>query len=354
MKLSNFSRCQWGLMLALATGLTTTGCRSAGGWKMPGTSMFASREPDAATLVGRDDVPELPVSPASKYSPDNIASVGTKPNSSTTTPTTGGAYGFPAQTVSTPKAGLAAAANGYQTGPYQVGGAGSTAANTAGLTTGTAGGTTSGYPGTYGGSYGGASSQPNVELPKSVTGALAQAQAAMPSYPSSYGNSTPSYNGTGGYGPAPETTAAAPPSASTQYPGYPTSPTYNPTASMSAAVAAAPAIPSPSGLLPSVTVGSRTEATLTIPPMSGANANTASYNSGTTTSISPQPSSAYQGATTLGGFTPGTTGRSTTYDFSPGANNTSAASGTAQPATTNTLPPNTATLPGYQSSPSLR
>jgi hypothetical protein len=320
MKITSFSKIKLGMTLAILASLSLTGCRSGGTWRMPGASMFAaSREPDAATLAGRTKesemaAPDLPVSPASKYSPDSIASVGTRPSTPPST-TTASAYGFPAQTVAAPKTSLAASANGYQTGPYQVGGTANTTAsnaipNTAGLATGIA---SPGYPSTYGGSYSGTTSAPDIGLPKSVTGALADAASSMPSYASTNGTSTPTYSGSGGYGPNSPTLPSAP-SPTSAYAGYPSS-----TLGMPASTANTGQYPGPTDQLPAY------PALPEIPTGQVAGSQPAS--------------SAYQGTTTLGGYTPGTTGRSTTYNFGPTATTNSATSPVGS------LPPNTATSP---------
>lgn len=347
MKMNSFYSGKLGITLAVVASLTLSGCRSGGAWRMPGASMFASsREPDAATLAGKDAamaVPELPVSPASKYSPDSIASVGARPasptaGSSSTASTTAGAYGFPAQTVASPKTGLAATANGYQTGPYQMGSASST--STAGLATGSA--TPAGYPNPYGGSYSGTTTAPDIGLPKSVTGALANAASTMPSYPSSNGTSTPTYSGTGGYGPAATTAQTAPGMGANSYAGYGTAssapasyPTgsypgtpvtgSSPVATASAGGTAATQYPSPS--LPA------------LPAMPNAT-------TGQVAGAQTPASSAYQGATTLsGGYSPGTTGRSTGYNFGPSSTGTTPTAGGTSAAPMSSFPPNTATAP---------
>ncbi len=177
---------------------------------MPGSNMFASsREPDAATLSGKSPekdsgVPELPESPASKYSADNIASVGPRSTTSTSNseatsvpPAATGAYGFTAQTVATPKTGLAAQANGYQTGPYDVSPPAGTAP-TAGLATGPS--SNQSYASPYGGSYTGRTATPDIAIPKSVDGAMANAASAYgpaaPGIPPAYG-AVPAYGATG-------------------------------------------------------------------------------------------------------------------------------------------------------------
>ncbi len=97
-----------------------TGCKGVGSWKMP--KMSWNREPSATTLAGTE-TPKLPESPATKYSPSTIASVG----AGTTPGTTSGnrpdlwIRRQASPNTSTAATGLAAAANNIQSGPYTVG-----------------------------------------------------------------------------------------------------------------------------------------------------------------------------------------------------------------------------------------
>jgi hypothetical protein len=117
-----------------------TGCQS--GWKMPSTSIFPwSKKPSESTLAGSN--PSLtaptaktgsfasgtgtPSSPASNNTPALLSSANTR-----TASPYGGVMGRNQSTIPTasdfttpqanPTAGLAANANGYQTGPYSMGG----------------------------------------------------------------------------------------------------------------------------------------------------------------------------------------------------------------------------------------
>ncbi|MEO8271111.1 MAG: hypothetical protein ABI557_15425, partial [Aureliella sp.] len=178
MKKTLQSRFGWSFLALAALAASTSGCKSAG-FSMPGKNMFSrNRTPDAATLAGNTKAPSLPESPAAKYDPTAIASMGSKP---TSTPT-GSAYGG-----STIQPGQAAMANGYQTGPY------STAPKTTAPSGSVASTASSGaLPSPYGGSYNGSStslSTPStgsptgdVPLPNSVAAALGKGPGTLGSY----------------------------------------------------------------------------------------------------------------------------------------------------------------------------
>ena len=328
-----------GLIFSLAVMSCSTGCKSMGGWKMP--SWF-SRQPDADKLAGGKDT-TTPTSPANKYAPSAIASNVVKPTSpaSTTpgattpssiaskTPPTGMLGNSAASSYSSnnPSGGLAAQANGYTagnnapsytTGPYNTTAGNTTTGNTtagktvSGPTSPNMSGTstsnlavtnptaTSPYGGTYGGSYAGVSSTtaPNTaqgQLPPNLntgyTGATnPTTQPAMPQAQSNLGYSAvptptdyPSLNGGSGYG----------------------SPSYTATASGSSQGSNAPNVAT-GGTVPAV--------------------------------------SAYQSAMPATAYAPGTTGRQSNYNFSPGAS-TAPVTGNLVPASmpnNRYLPPNTA------------
>ncbi|GIX01063.1 MAG: hypothetical protein KatS3mg111_4395 [Pirellulaceae bacterium] len=117
-------------VVSVALTISCTGCRSSG-WKMPGAGLFSwNREPDAATLAGKsaDSELALPEGPASKYTPNAIASTAagspTADAVAQATQEAASAYGYqpsggPAS-ATPPAMGTAAAANGYQTGPYKM------------------------------------------------------------------------------------------------------------------------------------------------------------------------------------------------------------------------------------------
>ncbi len=358
MKISDFSRCRWGLVLTLAVAATASGCRSTS-WKMPGSSFFASREPDAATLAGNTGAPQLPESPATKYSPSSMASVGKQPG--TTSPGSAGQpaagtspYGYTAggtsnpASASAPAGGLAARANGYQTGPYAVGQA-SGSATAAGLAANL--NSAASYPSPYGGSYSGSTGTPNIELPNSVNGALAGAAQAMPGYPAAgtYGSAAaagglPAYPPAAGYNATP-----APAGATVGAGGYASNTTPSgigngPSSQNSLVNYPSPTNPTPgTGTLPP---GSSQASALPYPPLPGAGNGTMNTNPSATL---PPASSAYKGA---GSYSPGTTGRPTSYDFSTTGATTASGSTPVNPSAT--LPPNTASAPGMPNSSLVR
>ncbi len=316
--MSNRAHSQLGwtyLAIALLASFST-GCRS-GQFSMPGKSLFSwSRQPDATTLAGTQ-VPELPQSPAAKYDPTAIASMNSK--SPSTSPAPGSAYGYSPSPANSPTTGLAATANGYQTGPYQVapktneGTAGSSPASA--MAANSAAGTS--LPNPYGGTYSGATTSTttastrsgDIPLPTSVAAALSNGAAAVPAYPS-MGSGLPAYP-----------TNAMPV-------GYASNTAATP-ASQSSYQTAVPEPAVPSIAMPSSTAG----------PALPVFPNFPSASAGTPASMSPsatQPTnSAYVGSTTLDTFSPGSTGRKTSYDFS-GNSSGSGSSSTS-------LPPNTAT-----------
>jgi hypothetical protein len=350
------SRTKLGLsLLALVVvSAPSAGCSSSK-FSMPKMSMFSwNRKPDAATLAGNTQPAGLPVSPAAKYDPSALASTTGKSSTSTT----GSAYGYGAtgngtggalagQTTQPGQSGLAASANGYQTGPYQLApktGAApaTTVASTA--TTGMVPG--GGLPSPYGGTYTGATSgtipgstsKSDVQLPNSVMTALNTGTSASPAGfgstglpalpPATVGGSSTStpalpvgYSSTIGAPTSASTSAYQMPSpsnytgSSTTLPSLPGMQTGSPlgTPTSGANPSGLPAYPNqPSGSAASATLPSST----TLP---------------SSATLPSSTSSAYQGATTLGTFSPGSTGRSTSYDFSGNAGATSSGSTSSLP-----------------------
>jgi hypothetical protein len=313
-KLLNTSNyCRWACVLVT---VTSVGCRSTG--KFTPSFLAWNRAPDAATLAGGSEVPDLPESPASKYTPNAIASVGAKtPSPAAQSPvatTPGSAYGYNPTTASTPNSQLAAAANGYQTGPYELAPqAGSLSSNVTAPNT-----RTGALPSPYGGSASGVGTAPkmaDIALPNSVAGAM-----TVPSTPVGYPNQAagvPDYPSVGQAKPQSTMPMATYPSGAGAT-GYPTStPSFPaiPGTTATSASTSPPAYPS-------------------LPPVAGS-----------ASSAGSAASSAYQGSSTVNRYSPGSTGRSTGYDFSTGS---TAAPSTAVPGST--LPPNTAN----QNSPMLR
>lgn len=313
------------LLAACASGLT--GCKTTS-W-MPGSKLLAwNREPDPTMLASEPAELDYPTSPAKKYEPISVANMG-RP--------TGTAASLAASRAGTPPgSGLAANANGYGS-PY---GGTSASAGATGYPTGpyqTGASSVAGTKSPYGGTYGSAvASQPEVALPNSVANNL----GTPGSYPTSTLGALPGAN---------------PPSGSTAYPtspglptqastvgysngtglGLPTSGTQ-PTSSLP--TAGSPYPTSTAGGLPSAT---DLQASLPNLPVSGSAGGPSLGTSSPNTPTPPATStpsgytapSAYKGATTLGGFSPGTTGRSTGYDFGSGPSKSGSTPG---------LPPNTA------------
>jgi hypothetical protein len=325
MKCRSVTLVRCGFVLTVAALSCTAGCKSVSGWKMP--SLFASREPDADKLAGRV---ETPTSPAEKYTPSAIASK-SPTNTTTNTQTAGGlTSGTTSKNryeTTAPKGGLAAQSNGYQTGPY------TTNTNLANTTnTGSASGiqapvgssnslvstpvgsnSSPGFVSPYGGTYSGigSTSTPNVtpaagQLPLNST----PNSTALGGAPTGYG--IPPYGSNPALG-------TAPVSASASVPDYPSFQSSNVSSSntlpMNASVGAVPAYPS------------------TNPPLTSATA------VATPESVGVAPAaSAYQSALPAGPYAPGTTGRSTNYNFGPPPASTT----TIAPAQNRALPPNTA------------
>ncbi len=312
----------------LAACCAMTGCKSMGNWvpKMPW-----NREPSSATLAG-GNTPKLPESPATKYTPNAIASVGAGTTSSPTSGSKSNIYGNAGQTspgTSGSAPGMAANANGYQnsyqtgpyqTGPYQTGNAsGSKAATTPGSNL------ASSYPSPYAGSYTGVVGGQSGSVTKgnlvgtsnTVPGSSTSGSVAPIGYsepPTSYAQ--PGY-------PAPNT--AAPPT------GYPT--VNYPTANTQTSV------PNNSGY----PAGPGDVSYPSLPPLPSASVGGAtgeySQTSGVATPSSSVPSNVAP-AQYNGGYQPGSTSRATKYSFGTPSGNPSS------PSNSYTLPPNTASGAG--------
>ena len=323
------------LVLAVAV---SSGCRSFG-WK-PG-SMFSSNRKPSDSEFADARIPE-PESPASKYTPGTIASVGAGNKTPASTVGTGGesAYGY--TTPTTPLgAGLAAKANGYQTGPYQMGSAGGSQTKTPSASTIAKTPQTQGLPNPYGGTYKGAGTPasastpvgtPDIKLPSTVTDAIAKAKTAsgyptatLPTSPTKPQNSVPVSYPTG----------ATPGSANTGMPSYPSLPTGQIPQGSAGTVGPPPTsayqprvqpttttngLPTGSTQLPNAGTASLPNAgsmSLPLPGSAGAPGGlpklpsmTGSANSAPTTTPAATSESRSEG------FAPGTTGRTTGYDFS--------------------------------------
>ncbi|MBX3423047.1 MAG: hypothetical protein KF752_15940 [Pirellulaceae bacterium] len=297
------------ILLLCSIQVCSVGCRSGASWRSPST-WFASRAPDPTVIAGRTDAPQLPTSPAEKYTPMAIMGSGSSATASTASQAT---TAYPAAT-----GGLAAQANGYQTGPYSltntpanpsqpVGGFGAPlnatlASNPTNTPVQPANTSTSGsFPSPYGGSYSGVS-HAQTALPN--TSAVGNAQSA----PYSTSPTNLPQNSPIGY------------------------PALSGSGSMAAAASTVSGPVSPSsGNVPAVSYPNASS-TGNGYPYTSPNSNT--LNGGVVPAAS-----AYQSGTPTGTFAPGTTGRTTSYNFAPGAT-----TGTSAPAQSGiNLPPNTAT-----------
>lgn len=308
MKIILQSRSGWMCLAIAALAVSTSGCKSAG-FSMPGKSMFGwNRQPDAATLAGNTKVPNLPESPAAKYDPAAIASKSGSPGKPASS-----AYGYGGTAATggaTAQPGGAAMANGYQSGSYPMASTTPAPATTA-ASTATSGALPSPYGGTYSGSMAGlstpstAAGSGDVPLPSSVTAALGKGAGATAGY------SAPAATD-GGIPALPNTTAVgytqdAPTTAATtayQLPGgpaagqtsaFPASNIYTSGATGGPA-AGLPALPGSNSASPANSAHADSTAT---PPSS------TSAPAGASSSPSGSPSS----------YSPGSTGRSTSYDF---------------------------------------
>lgn len=329
MKISAFCSPKTSLILLSAVFPAMTGCASRG-WK-PSSLLPWKRNPDVAAMSDAESV-ELPPSPATKYTPNAITSVGAQSPYSSNDPNAGAAsaYGYTAQTVATPKAGLAAQANGfagqangYQTGPYQLGltptpastpatvpppaassPSGARPAGSSGMST------ASNLPNPYGGTYMGTPSQGRLGIPPAVNSTKAPDIAlptGMPSNLASSSNLPASYPSSN----LPVSTAPGKAVGPYTMVGYP-KPTTLGTVGETSSVPT-PDLPS----YPSLLQGQA--------PMvgaSGLNSPQTAYGS-----MGNSSASAVSGTGTAA-FAPGTTGRNTKYNF-----------GASQPASSGTTDP---------------
>ncbi len=170
----------------LALLLVSSGCKSLS-WK-PSSLFSWNRAPEESMYAG-PAITEVPTSPATQHTPNAIAATGT--TNAGIAAQSGSAYGYSPQTSSSPQAGLAAQANGYQTGPYQMTSATrqpTTTAVASPQNPGSAGGLPNPYGGTYTGSVGtpsvGTATLPNIQLPNSVNQAIEAQRSAPANYPS--------------------------------------------------------------------------------------------------------------------------------------------------------------------------
>lgn len=289
----------------LICSLSSTGCKSSGR-----KSLFSwNREPSATTLAGGSDL-TVPESPAKKYTPNAIASVGAgTPNSGTKVNNNGT---NPATSIPS-TSGLAAAANGYKTGPYDLSNNPSSTTTTA-----TAGSTknqlANGLPNPYGGTYSGVTPNSTSTRNSLVSSSTPTASTAYPT--SSMPNAL--VGSAGG-------TASLP--ANSPNANGVTVGSSNLSASTTTTYPALPSVALPSVALPSVALPSVALPSGSVTPPPPSAYGSAAPRVGVTASA-PATSQAYQ---------PGTTSRATTYNF--GGSQAATSPAVSPPAN---LPPNTA------------
>ena len=316
MKINLQTRYGWMCLAIAALAVSTSGCKSAG-FSMPGKNMFGwNRQPDATTLAGNTKVPELPESPAAKYDPAAIASKSgssAKPASS--------AYGYGgagtgAAGAASAQPGGAAIANGYQSGPYPLAATTPAPATTA-ASTATSGGLPSPYGGTYNGSMAGVSTPStatgsgDVPLPSSVAAAMSKGAGAT-------ANNTTQETAGAGMPALPNATAVgytnnAPTTAATtayQLPGGPAA-GQTPAIAASNIYTSGASASGPAGLpaLPGSNLAT------TAAPAGAATSSAATSSTVGATSAAGTSPGAYPSGVSTSSYSPGSTGRSTNYDF---------------------------------------
>ncbi len=352
MKIATYKQLRFVCMISLAASFGLTGCKGVSSWKMP--KMSWNREPSATTLAG-SETPKLPESPANKYSPSTIASVGAGTSPGTTSGNKAPSYGYAGQaspTTSSTSTGLAATSNGYQSGPSTFGQKSTTGAQPSLNSTGAV---ASSLPNPYGGTYGGLTGTKPVDPSLSNSAKNSLAAYPGPNASTGYGTTAPTagsaYTGTSTTMPplpgvTVATSAYATPTASNPYQNLPPLPAANAgfANTTPASLPAAPSVPSSYGNTPSYPGTSAYANTIPAPT------NTAATSAVPLSNVAPPgvnaaPGSAYALEPTTanrysGAYQPGTTARKTTYNFggvTPAA--------TSAPANT-LLPPNTASGSG--------
>ncbi|MCC6510047.1 MAG: hypothetical protein IT423_13150 [Pirellulaceae bacterium] len=360
--------------LLIVLSLAAPGCKS--GWKMPSpSSMWPwGRQPSAEALAGTPPKPTLE-SPASKYTPNSVNSVAAgAPTKSATTAVPGPAVSMPGGSLAStkPTYGGAANANGYQTGPYGMSGLSASASTSAGggynsaVTTAstptTPGPSSTGFPGgSYvpQSAYAGTAGLPSATMPAATTPNVANpyapptsspmqppaAMASMP-LPPIPGTTNPVTHAGGSS--MPNATPGMGSSMPSYQPGMPSLPT----GSGSATGPGFSTVGFPQGTsAPPASAGS-----MSLPPSSYAGG--VPLNSGVPA----------QGGTGADTYRPGTTGRTTTYNFGSGSTTVPVNSNSYGPSQTSIpvpgssgggygsfqLPPNTATQPSPTTQPTLR
>lgn len=352
MKIHSYKQLRIICVLGVAACFGLTGCKGVSSWKMP--KMSWNREPSATTLAG-SETPKLPESPANKYSPSTIASVGagTSPGTSSGNKTQTYGYGQTPSATSPTSTGLAATANGYQNSPYTIGQKSNSGAQSA---TSAAGSVASSNANPYGGSYngvGGAKTQDNSKTTFAGYPTPGAPANATPNTQSPYGTTPPAANNSNlgaqpagsayasnqyAMPPLPQTATTGSAAPSNSYQGLPPIP--------GAAGSSTYSLPAPSaGVGYGSTPGNSNNFAGPVPPQSSPVPSASPNPPAASPYVTDAPSNRYSGV-----YQPGTTGRNTTYNFG-GAPTVGAAA-----PTTTSLPPNTASGagPGLPTSSTLR
>lgn len=111
----------WTCVGLVACSISATGCKS--GWKMPGKDLFSwNKKPSETTLAGQGPSMTYPSGPAANHTPTAIASTPTPKTSAPNFQTAAYAGGTTSAPGTMPSS--AAAANNYQVGPYGMGNSG--------------------------------------------------------------------------------------------------------------------------------------------------------------------------------------------------------------------------------------
>ena len=293
-------------LLAVAC-VSSTGCKT--GWQMPGKDLFSwSKKPSESTLAGKGPSMTYPQNgPAANHTPNQIAGS----PSPTTRPYVPGS-----SSPSTAMATNAASANGYPTGPYTTNA--NTSATTSGTTASYPSGASAGYPSGVAGYPGSSPAGSNI-----YSGASSNTVASTPTYngpssPYGYRASTSPYvpAGTSGAATGYAANAAAATTGLNAQVNNQVQGVANTFAPPSTTVAGA-GMPANGSYVPTG-VG-------TIPNFASPNLSAASTGQTTLPSTLSGSAIGSQGLTTAsasvpngqpaGSYRPGSTGRSTGYDF---------------------------------------
>lgn len=335
----------WTCLGMIACSLSLTGCKS--GWKMPGKDLFSwNKKPSENTIAGKGPSLTVPPSPASNHAPTAVASTGPSGPSTKTSPFSTAGYN-PTTTPGTSPANPTSA-NGYQVGPYGM--------------AGTSG--SSGTPTAAPGLANNSATNPVLGGNSAVAGSGYGIPAA-PKMPTQYANNSPglpavqTYGGASnnpyGYSAPPANMTAssgvggATPSTATPglvSPGAPGTGFTPPPGNM-----ASSGYPQPTTNYSNALMGSSPNPNVAASGTSAGNYGSAGT-SGTNVGYAPStnyagtvtnPYAASNGVANAGGYRPGSTSRTTSYDITQPAG---ASMATTTP-NTNLIAPPSGSLPGY-------